>query len=110
MGSHRRPRELRMMSQSVPTGRYIAWLTLITFIGLLPHRAAVAKVVQTAHRAPDAPSGLRITPMAAAGARFSRLNPGLPGFPGYVAGQAVTTVTSPDGKTLLILTSGYNTL
>ncbi|MDE2050183.1 MAG: phosphoesterase, partial [Gammaproteobacteria bacterium] len=57
-----------------------------------------------------APSGIRLTPTAAAGASFSRLNPGLRAFPGYFAGQAVTTVTSPDGRTLLILTSGYNRL
>jgi YVTN family beta-propeller protein len=61
-------------------------------------------------RPPIAPSGIRLTPTAAAGANFSRLNPHLRNFPGYVAGQAVTTVTSPDGKTLLILTSGYNRL
>jgi YVTN family beta-propeller protein len=36
------------------------------------------------------------------------LNPGLPDNPGYVVGQAVTTALSPDGKTLLVLTSGYN--
>lgn len=48
--------------------------------------------------------------MAAAGAHFSHLDPALRGFPGYLAGQAVTTVTSPDGKTLLVLTSGYNRL
>jgi DNA-binding beta-propeller fold protein YncE len=61
-------------------------------------------------RPPIAPSGIRLTPTAAAGATFARLNPGLHDFPGYVAGQAVTTVTSPDGRTLLVLTSGYNQL
>lgn len=63
-----------------------------------------------AHVAPLAPSGLRVTPLAAAGARFEHLNPHLPGFPAYTAGQAVATVVSPDGKTLLILTSGFNRL
>ncbi len=53
-------------------------------------------------------SGQQITPTAPTGARFEPLNPGLADFPSYVAGQAVTTVTSPDHKTLLILTSGYN--
>jgi YVTN family beta-propeller protein len=61
-------------------------------------------------RPPIAPSGIRLTPTAAAGSQFGRLNPQLKDFPGYAAGQAVTTVTSPDGKTLLILTSGYNRL
>jgi len=60
------------------------------------------------HVAPLAPSGLRITPLAATGAQFASLDPHLPDFPAYRAGQAVTTALSPDGKTLLILTSGYN--
>jgi len=56
----------------------------------------------------DLPTGMRITPTAAPGARFSTLNPDLPDAPGFTAGQAVTTAVSPDGGTLLILTSGYN--
>ena len=54
------------------------------------------------------PSGVQITPAAARGALFQALNPDLPSRPDFIAGQAVTTVTSPDGKTLLILTSGFN--
>jgi len=53
-------------------------------------------------------SGQRITPTAPTGATFSPLNPGLADNPQYLAGQAVTSVVSPDGKTLLVLTSGYN--
>ncbi len=56
------------------------------------------------------PTGLSITPTAARGAKFQMLNPELPKYPGFRAGQAVTTAISPDGKTLLILTSGYNLL
>jgi len=54
------------------------------------------------------PTGMTITPMAATGAYYVPLNPGLKDFPDYVAGQPVTTAISPDGKTLLVLTSGYN--
>ena len=54
------------------------------------------------------PTGVEITPSAARGALFETLNPDLPTRPDFVAGQAVTSVTSPDGKTLLVLTSGYN--
>jgi YVTN family beta-propeller protein len=53
-------------------------------------------------------TGQNLTPLAPQRARFEMLNPNLPDNPNYVAGQAVTTVTSPDHKTLLILTSGYN--
>lgn len=59
-------------------------------------------------RGESLPTGVQITPTAARGALFQTLNPDLPTRPDFVAGQAVTTVTSPDGKTLLILTSGYN--
>jgi YVTN family beta-propeller protein len=52
----------------------------------------------------------RLTPLAASGARFTPLNPELKDFPDFIAGGAVTTVVSPDKKTLLILTSGYNRL
>jgi hypothetical protein len=48
--------------------------------------------------APPAPNGAHVQP----------LNPNLPDNPTCSAGQAVTTVVSPDGTTLLILTSGYD--
>ena len=54
------------------------------------------------------PTGKRITPLATPGAHFELLNPGLKEFPQYVAGQAMSTAMSPDEKTLLILTSGFN--
>ena len=51
-----------------------------------------------------------ITPLAAPGSTFQALNPGLKDFPDYTVGQAMSEALSPDGKTLLILTSGYNRL
>jgi DNA-binding beta-propeller fold protein YncE len=51
-------------------------------------------------------TGQQITPLAARGARFTYLNPGLVKYPDHVVGQAVTTVSSPDHKTLLVLTTG----
>ncbi len=54
------------------------------------------------------PTGVHITPSAAPGSSFQALNPGLPFDPNFTAGQAVTTAISPNGNTLLILTSGYN--
>jgi YVTN family beta-propeller protein len=54
------------------------------------------------------PTGQTITPTAAPGATFQELNPGLASLSNFTAGQAVTSVISPDGKTLLVLTSGYN--
>src|SRR6266550_1213789 len=54
------------------------------------------------------PTGVHITPSAAPGSSFQSLNPGLSFDPSFTVGQAVTTAISPDGHTLLILTSGYN--
>ena len=54
------------------------------------------------------PTGQTVTPAAAPGAVFQSLNPDLPGDPAFTAGQAAALALSPDGKTLLILTSGYN--
>src|SRR5271169_2215922 len=54
-------------------------------------------------------TGQTITPLAPRGSSFQALNPGLADNPEYTAGQAVQTALSPDKKTLVILTSGYNT-
>ena len=65
-----------------------------------PHRPAPGQQLT--------PSGQALTPWAAPGAKFESLDPGLKRFPAFRANQAVTTVISPDGRTLLVLTSGYN--
>jgi YVTN family beta-propeller protein len=56
------------------------------------------------------PTGMIITPTAAEGSFLVPLDPDLPGVPNFVVGQPVTTAISPDSKTLLVLTSGYNRL
>jgi DNA-binding beta-propeller fold protein YncE len=54
--------------------------------------------------------GSQLTPDVAPGARLLALNPHLPVAPSFRAGGAVATALSPDGTTLLVLTSGYNRL
>jgi DNA-binding beta-propeller fold protein YncE len=49
-----------------------------------------------------------VTPLAPRDASYNALNPGLKDLPAYTVGQAVTTVVSPDKKTLLIITTGFN--
>ena len=56
------------------------------------------------------PSGQFITPTATPGSVFLNLNPGLPTAPNYLAGQAISTLVSPDKNTLVVLTSGYNSI
>src|ERR1035437_7261653 len=52
--------------------------------------------------------GQQITPLTPQGSRLDMLNPDLTDRPDWRASQAVTSVLSPDRKTMLVLTSGFN--
>src|SRR5262249_49665718 len=54
------------------------------------------------------PTGQVLTPMAAPGSTVQFLSTGLREDGNADAAQAVNTALSPDGKTLLVLTSGWN--
>ena len=54
------------------------------------------------------PTGMSITPTAARGSILLPLNPDMPGRPEFTADHPITTALSPDGNTLLALTSGFN--
>jgi DNA-binding beta-propeller fold protein YncE len=54
------------------------------------------------------PTGATITPDVAPGSVFQPLTVALPDHPTFEPDSAQTTAVSPDGKTLLILTSGFN--
>jgi YVTN family beta-propeller protein len=54
------------------------------------------------------PTGQAVTPTAAPGSTFTNLDTARRSDDNDDAAQAVTTALSPDGKTLLVLTSGYN--
>jgi YVTN family beta-propeller protein len=54
------------------------------------------------------PTGQWITPTAARGSAYIPLMPKLADMPNLPAGYAQSEALSPDGKTLLVLTSGYN--
>jgi hypothetical protein len=55
-------------------------------------------------------TGQYVTATAPSGAVQQFLNPGLPAYPNFVAGEAVRSQLSPDGKTLAILCAGQNSL
>ena len=61
-------------------------------------------------RALPLPTGQYITPTFVRGAVQQFLNPGLPAYPNFVAGEAVRSQLSPDGKTLAIICAGQNSL
>lgn len=54
------------------------------------------------------PTGQTITPLAASGTTSTRLITGLRADGGADAGGAISEMLSPDRRTLLLLTSGYN--
>jgi DNA-binding beta-propeller fold protein YncE len=54
------------------------------------------------------PTGQRITPLAAPGARFTPLIAYTGPHPSYVADGAAAVAVSPDGREMLVLTSGFN--
>src|SRR5215468_4494291 len=55
-------------------------------------------------------TGQYITPTALPGAKQQFLNPKLSAYPNFVAGEAVRSQLSPDGKTLAVLCAGQNSL
>ena len=72
---------------------------------------SLADAVAYAASQPDVlPTGATITPDAAPGAVFQTLTVNLPDYPDREVDGAQTTALSPDGKTLLVLTSGFNKL
>ncbi len=56
------------------------------------------------------PTGADVTPLAAPGSVILELDPKLSAHPAFRAGYAMSLALSPDGATLALLTSGYNTL
>src|SRR5262249_11717541 len=81
---------------------FSAWAAALSLSLMISHAAAAAPAPELL------PNNQAITPTAARGSHFAPLNRGVATDPSYVVGQAVTTAVSPDGKTLLVLTSGYN--
>ncbi|MGN6375815.1 MAG: bifunctional YncE family protein/alkaline phosphatase family protein [Sphingomonas sp.] len=67
---------------------------------------AIAATQTTAGEA--LPTGQKLTPMAAPGARFAPLVAHVGPDPSYVADGASAIAPSPDGREMLVLTSGYN--
>jgi DNA-binding beta-propeller fold protein YncE len=88
------------------TNRNITFKDRLTCLGAIIATICLGNVQAT--QPEFIPTGMKITPTAAPGAVFQKLNPDLPNRPDFTVDHAVDMVASPDGKTLLILTSGYN--
>jgi DNA-binding beta-propeller fold protein YncE len=70
--------------------------------------AQAVPVLKPGAAAQFTPTSQSITPNAAKGSSFESLNPDLASLPDFTAGQASAMAISPDGRELLILTSGFN--
>src|SRR3974377_776038 len=88
-----------MTSISLPVSARLAAVFAVGVLGGAPN-AAFGPVGFT--------TGAPTPPTAAPGSAFQPLTVALPDYPNYSPDSAETTAISPDGKTLLILTSGYN--
>lgn len=75
----------------------------VTLAATLVAGSAIAQVTGEA-----LPTGQRLTPLAAPGARFAPLVTNIGPNPAYVADGAAAAVTSPDGRQMLVMTSGFN--
>jgi DNA-binding beta-propeller fold protein YncE len=70
--------------------------------------SAIAQQKKSTPASEELPTGMSITPLAARGSTLQTLNPGLPDLPDFTVDHPISTAVSPDGSTLLILTSGFN--
>ena len=80
---------------------------------IFPALAVAAAIVCGAAAAPTQdrlwlPTGQSVTPLAAPGAEFQPLRADLPVVGPQLVGGGATTALSRDGKTLFVLTSGFN--
>jgi DNA-binding beta-propeller fold protein YncE len=94
----------------LPTSNFLHRLTCGAIICELLMIASIPKENNPNTPSIVLPSGDRLTPLVAPGARLEYLNPELRKFPHFIAGGAMSMLLSPDQKTLLVLTSGYNLL
>jgi YVTN family beta-propeller protein len=84
--------------------RISKYLAMIAVLGPMPAAWAQARFTTPQ----QLPTGMSITPAAARGTILLPLNPDLPEMPRYTADHPISTALSPDGDTLLVLTSGFN--
>ncbi|WP_152591377.1 bifunctional YncE family protein/alkaline phosphatase family protein [Nostoc sphaeroides] len=86
----------------------VAVAIVVSSIQIVTAQLATSRVGELPKGGALLPTGQVITPAAAPGSTFAPLATGLRADNNADAAEAVTTTLSPDGKTLLVLTSGYN--
>jgi YVTN family beta-propeller protein len=91
-----------------PIARHVIDALACAFLFACLASSAHGEHKKTSPVAENLPTGMQITPTAARGSTFQPLNPDLPDLPQFTVDHPVSTAVSPDGGTLLVLTSGYN--
>jgi YVTN family beta-propeller protein len=91
------------MSGIAPTCLFYVMSVCLAFPSLSANAQQKKRVA-----AEELPTGMSITPLAARGSTLQPLNPGLADLPDFTVDHPISTAVSPDGSTLLVLTSGYN--
>src|SRR5689334_19178852 len=110
------PKSVQILQPKTITQRRKCRMKTRILLGLITLGIAasvVALSLQVSAQGPQGPqtaTGQHITPTALPGSVQQFLNPGLPGYPNFVAGEAVRSQLSPDGKTLAVLCAGQNSL
>ncbi|HET8890293.1 MAG TPA: beta-propeller fold lactonase family protein [Candidatus Angelobacter sp.] len=92
--------------RAASASRIVLVACILAFVGL--SGSAIGQQKKSLATAQELPTGMSITPTAARGSTFQPLNPDLPDLPQFTVDHPISTAVSPDGNTLLILTSGYN--
>jgi DNA-binding beta-propeller fold protein YncE len=87
-----------MLTRLVPFACPLALVALAPALGAAPRKPAATPL----------PTGQRLTPLAAPGAKFEPLVTRGGPKPDYIADGAAAMALSPDGTRLAILTSGFN--
>ena len=90
----------------------LAGLRLASLLNETLGRIPTAQLKRELDANPEAmlPTGMTITPGAAKGTLLLPLNPDLPELPQLTADHPISARLSPDGNTLLVLTSGFNSV
>ncbi len=99
---------MRISRAGIPLNAFLLSATLLA----APHGAYAERntVIDGNDGTLPLPTGQFVTPQVLSGVLQQPLNPGLPAYPNFVAGEAVRSQLSPDGKTLAIICAGQNSL
>ena len=102
---------MRRRAASIAVGLCLSALGVLSCTHVTPEPSPTASGETTGGaKAERIATGQLISPTAIPHAVQQFLNPGLPAYPSFVAGEALKSALSPDGKTLAILCAGQNSL